>query len=469
MKSTKINPPIQRALILLLEEFPLVKDITKAVDVQGGRVFLVGGAVRDLLLGIATKDLDIEVQGLSMEQLEEVLRAFGPVSLVGKSFGVLRLHGLDVDWSLPRADSAGRKPKVIIDPFMSIEDAFRRRDLTINAMGIDLVTFELLDPFGGEEGLHNKLLKTPDVDLFIEDPLRFFRVMQFISRFQMYPDEELNNVCKTMDFSTVSVERIEEEFKKLLLKSKRPSLGIRWVYELDRLKEVLPELAATVGVQQSPEWHPEGCVFEHTMQAIDAAAQIPYDNPEQKLIFMYTVLCHDLGKPTTTEKIEGEWRSIGHASEGVAVAKRMLKRITRNKNLIDAVCKLVKYHMEPAQFVEGDAKFSAYKRLANKLAPHTTLQMLADVCLADKRGRNPKGHEPLNIAVPEIEEFLQQAEQAQVREEIEKPVLQGRDLLDAMEAGPAMGELLEKAYQIQLEEELKDKEELKRRVLEENN
>ncbi len=469
MKSTKIDPSIQRALELLLEKFPVVKDIAKKIDQQGGRVFLVGGAVRDLLLGIETKDLDIEVHGLELDQLEELLRVFGAVSLVGKSFGVLRLHGFDVDWSLPRADSAGRKPKVIIDPLMSIEDAFRRRDLIMNAMGIDLVTFELVDPFGGEQDLRNKILKTPDVTLFVEDPLRFFRVMQFISRFEMQPDEQLSDLCKAMDFSTVSVERIEEEFKKLLLKSKRPSLGIRWVHKLGRLQEVLPELAATVGVPQNPKWHPEGCVFEHTMQAIDAAAQIQYDDPEQKLIFMYAVLCHDLGKPTTTEKIEGEWRSISHAPEGASVAKRMLKRITRNKDLIDAVCKLVKYHMEPAQFIEGDAKLSAYKRLATKLAPHTNLQMLADVCLADKRGRNPKGHEPLNIEVPEVEEFLKRAEKAQVREEVEKPVLLGRDLLDVMEPGPAMGELLKKAYEIQLEEEIKDQEELKRRVLEENN
>ena len=179
---------------------------------------------------------------------------------------MFRLHGLDVDWSLPRADSSGRKPQVYIDPFMSFKEAFRRRDLTINAMGIDILSGELIDPFGGRSDLDDKLLRTPDVRLFIQDPLRFFRVMQFISRFEMIPDDKLIDVCKTMDISNISRERIEVEFEKMLLQSHLPSRGIRWIQVIDRLSEVLPELFATVGIQQNPEWHTEGDVFEHTMQ-----------------------------------------------------------------------------------------------------------------------------------------------------------------------------------------------------------
>ena len=467
MNDIKITGKIKNHFDKLLDAYPLVRTIAHAVHEKNGRTLLVGGAVRDLLLGLPTKDLDIEVYGLTAEQLESLLHNYGVVSLVGKLFGVLRLHGLDVDWSLPRADSSGRKPQVYIDPFMSFNEAFRRRDLTINAMGIDILSGELIDPFDGRSDLGNKLLRTPDARFFIQDPLRFFRVMQFISRFEMIPDDSLIDVCKTMDISNISRERIEGEFEKMLLKSHLPSRGIRWIQVIDRLSEVLPELFATVGIQQNPEWHTEGDVFEHTMQTLDAAAAIvqPYGNRFNKLVVLYAALCHDLGKATTTKKIDGIFKSIGHAEEGEMLARQMLKRITHENNLIIAVVKLVKYHMVPMQLVASKARFAAYKRLANKLTPHATLHELADLFLADKQGRNPRNALPLTGSEPGVETFIGMADKAQVLTAVEKPLLQGRDLLDVVEPGSYMGELLKKAYQIQIEEGIRDKEELKRRVL----
>ncbi len=465
MKSTKNRQNIQNTLNALLEHYPMVMRIVRTVDEHGGRTLLVGGAVRDLLLGFEVKDLDIEVHGLGSEQLENILKECGPVSLVGKVFGVFRVHNLDVDWSLPRIDRVGRKPDVSIDPFMGIDQAFRRRDLTINAMGIDLMTKELIDPFDGLQDLRDGVLRATDEQLFIEDPLRFFRVMQFIGRFVMQPDKQLNTICQRMDLREVSVERIEAEFEKLLLKSKRPSLGLRWLHQINRLDDILPELAATVGIEQNPAFHPEGDVFEHAMQAVDAAAMLEYDNDADKVVMLFASLCHDLGKPTTTETKKGKITSFGHAQEGVPLTKKLLRRITRKKEMVERVCKLVKYHMLPIQFVDAKAKLSAYKRLAKKLAPHVTLQMLAQLSLVDKRGRNPHGPEPLTHKVPEVEQFLRRAENAQVLVTIEQPVLLGRDLLDEVGPGPKMGELLKKAYHIQIEEGIKDKEELKRRVL----
>ncbi len=272
MKFTKISPDIQRTLQDTLKNYHPIELIIAALDRAGATVLLVGGAVRDLLLSLPVKDLDIEVHGLALPELEKILKQFGPVSLVGKSFGVLRVHGLDIDWSLPRSDSGGRKPTVTVDPHLSLHDAFIRRDLTVNAMGINLKTFELIDPFDGLADLQNKILRTPDVQFFAQDPLRLFRVMQFIGRFNMQPDKQLNDICAAMDISTISTERIELEFEKLLLKSARPSLGIRWLRQIGRLKEIMPELYRTIGVEQNREFHPEGDVFEHTMQAIDAAA-----------------------------------------------------------------------------------------------------------------------------------------------------------------------------------------------------
>jgi tRNA nucleotidyltransferase (CCA-adding enzyme) len=465
MKSTKIDPSLQKILKNILDQHRVIKKIVEAINAAGGQALLVGGAVRDLLLGSEIKDLDIEVHGITIEQLQKILEQFGPVSLIGKSFGVLRLHGLDIDWSLPRKDEAGRKPHVVIDPSMSMIEAFRRRDLTINAMGIDLNSFELIDPFNGYADLKAGILRAPDKKLFIEDPLRLFRVMQFLGRFAMKPDEQLNEICASMDIKGVSTERIEAEFDKLFLKSENPSLGIRWLLQIGRLKEILPELAATIGIQQDPKWHPEGDVFEHTMQAIDAAANLDYKNSAEKLILMYAALCHDLGKVTTTEKIDDTWRSFQHENAGIEPAKSLLHRLTRRIDLIEAVIKLVKHHMAPGQFIANHAKIPAYKRLAHKLAPQVTIEILVKLALADRRGRNPEGHQPLEKDFPEIDEFLKNAQQAHVNLKPEDPILHGRDLFGIIEPGPEMGKLLKEAYEIQIEHGIKDKEELLKRII----
>lgn len=465
MKFTIINSDLQSVLQKIISENPKIAQIINEIASHGAKAFLVGGGVRDLLLCLPLKDLDIEIHGLSIQQLQDILAKYGPVSLVGESFGVLRLHGLEIDWSLPRTDSSGRHPKVVIDPTMNIRDAFKRRDLTINAMGIDLKTFELIDPWGGQEDLKKGILRATDPILFIEDPLRLFRVMQFIGRFGMCPDKQLNEICATMSLEGISIERIEAEFDKLMLKSQRPSLGIRWLNTITRLPEILPELAATIDTPQEPDWHPEGDVFEHTMQAIDAAAVLSYTDTQEKLIALFAVLCHDLGKVTTTKRIDGRWRSLGHEDAGVPLAKKMLKRITHRKELIDAVAILVKYHMAPGQFIENGAKPPAYKRLAKKLAPEVNIQLLVKVALADKRGRNGKSCLPLTNDIPIINEFLQKAQEVHVVHKPEEPILHGRDLMGIIEPGPQMGALLKHAYEIQIEKGITDKQELLKRIL----
>ncbi|MCF7899550.1 hypothetical protein K9L05_02780, partial [Candidatus Babeliales bacterium] len=245
-----------------------IKDIIKEIIKYGGTPYLVGGSVRDYVLKRDIKDVDIEIHNLSLDKLEECLKKFGRIKLVGKQFGVLRLHNYDIDWSLPRKDSIGRKPIVQIDPNMTIEMACKRRDLTMNAMAIDLSfvcndnfdikNLQIIDPYSGLQDIKNKKLRAVDTKLFNEDPLRFFRVMQFIGRFEFWPDSELNNLCKKMELKDqitgviVAKERISEEIKKLFLKSQRPSLGFRWLQETDRLKEIFPEIYNLIGVQQRP-------------------------------------------------------------------------------------------------------------------------------------------------------------------------------------------------------------------------
>lgn len=451
---------------LLRECFPLVYTIAEKIAHHKGRAFLVGGAVRDYILGLPVKDIDIEVHDLLPDQLEEVLREYGPVSVVGKSFGVLRLHGVDADWSLPRTDSAGRKPTVHINPFMSVSDAAYRRDLTMNAMAIDMMTDELVDPFGGKDDIKNKVLRAPDTKLFMEDPLRFFRVMQFVSRFEMLPDEALNKVCSSIVITDISRERIEEEFRKLLLYSRCPSLGIRWLQSIGRLRDVLPELADTVGVAQNPVWHPEGDVFEHSMQSLDAAAIIgkTYESEFKRLVLLYAALCHDLGKVTTTREVNGVIKSIGHEVDSKKLALIMMRRITHNSDVINAVGSLVLHHMAPLQFVTNKAKLPAYKRLANKLSRLVSMRFLADLCLADKRGRNGAGKYPLSGDNADVDAFLASAQRAGVLDEPEGPVLTGADLLGIVTPGPQMGRLLERAYEIQINDSIVDKQVLLARI-----
>ena len=453
--------------------FPIIEKIKS----YGGVSYLVGGTVRDIILRRETKDLDIEVHNLSLNELESCLEVFGKVSLIGKKFGVLKVSSIDVDWSLPRKDSKGRKPSVEIDPSMTIEDACRRRDITMNSMAINLnelcsfpqKEMTIIDPFGGQKDIKKKTLRVVDKDLFLDDPLRFFRVMQFIGRFEMEPDDELNDICKTMSLKDVATgidiarERIFEEVKKLLLLSRRPSLGFRWLNKIERLRDIFPEIGSLVGIQQRADYHPEGTVFEHSMQSIDAAAVFDnYSSSEEKLMVILGVLCHDFGKPLV---IDEELHAKGHDVAGVEPTKSFIKRLTNSKELCNGVCKLVRYHMMPGALIKFDSKDKAYKRLAAKLAPEVTVVQLAMVSLADVRGRNSKGSEPLSIGKDLMDVFLERVRSANVEKGPEAPVLLGRHLMGIVEPGPEMGRLLEEAYQIQIEDGIRDEEELKRRVL----
>ena len=468
MQFTQLSPSHETVLRAILDKYPIVAKIIPAIVAVDGMPLLVGGAVRDLFIGDPIKDLDIELHGLSLEKLEHILRAYGAVRYVGKSFGVLRLNGLDIDWSLPRTDSIGRKPKVTIDPDMGIRAACARRDLTINAMCIDLHTLRLYDPFHGRDDLAHKRLRAPDISFFADDPLRFYRVMQFISRFQMYPDEELEQQCKRMTVDTVSIERIEIEFNKMLLRSRRPSLGLRWLADIGRMQELFPELYALIGVEQDVRWHLEGDVFEHTMQTVDAASTIACSHEQERLLLLYAALCHDLGKVSATEKDGDRVISHGHDISGVAITQQFLSRIVTHKQRIASVKKMVRYHMAPVQFVADGAKAPAYKRLAHKLAPDVTIKLLASLACADKRGRNPDGPEPLQVPCKEVEQFLLKAEKAQVLEQKEEPLVRGADIMPYVSPGPEMGKLLKKAYEMQLEEGIVDASELLEKLLKKN-
>lgn len=447
----------------------VVEEVILEIERHDGRPFLVGGAVRDLLLGRELKDLDIEVHGVNLPALMDILKKFGEVFEVGRSFGVLKLSTIpQSDWSLPRTDGAGRKPRVEIDPDMGIVAALRRRDLTMNALAIDLISHELIDPFCGEQDMSDHVLRCTDPEIFIEDPLRLFRVMQFSGRFEMEPDPILNETCRSMSIKGISAERIEDEFEKLFLLSKRPSLGIRWLERIGRLGEILPELAPTVETPQNPKWHPEGVVFEHTMQVLDAAAREELLPRSEKLVLMYAALCHDLGKVvTTTIRPDGRLSSHGHEAESAPLTRALLKRFVGSKELIGKVEKLVRWHMAPLGFVVNNAKPAAYKRLAALLAPDLSISFLTYLARADMSGRNGNSSQPFSGPLPGLEKFIEYADAAGVLHGPEKALIKGQDVKEFFNVGPQIGHAVKRAYEIQINEGIDDKTVLLQMVLKE--
>lgn len=471
-----LSPREQKQFDELLANFPLLPAVDAALREQGGKLYLVGGAVRNIIMGLPITDVDVEMHGISSDDAHALLRRFGYVELVGKSFGVFKLAQVSIDWALPRTDSVGRKPEVTVDSAMPIEDALRRRDLTMNAMALEVATGTLVDPFGGRDDITQKRLRAVDATLFVQDPLRFYRVMQSIGRFEMQPDAELNRICTEINLAGLSRERICSEFEKLCMLSRAPSQGIRWLRILGRLAEILPEVAALVGVEQELDWHPEGDVFEHTMQALDAAAQQIYPDEISRRYVIYAALCHDLGKATTTRLIDGRLRSFGHEQAGVEPTKALMQRITLEQKLQQVVALLVRHHMAPVQLVKNNAKPAAYKRLAAQLAPRTNLEALALLASADKRGRNPDGSMqpfPLHFVcdgqvakpLPDVDAFRERAEAAGVLYAPEQPLLRGADLEGLIPPGPEWGKLLDHAYELQIEQGITEKQELLKRIL----
>ena len=437
----------------------------------GGRAYLVGGSVRDRLLGRESKDLDIEVHGLKPEQVEQILSGFGEVICVGRAFGVYRIKGIDADFSLPRRDSkvgAGHRGfEVRIDPDLDLAEAGRRRDLTINSMAIDLVTGDLHDPHGGQTDLRAGRLRATDARRFCEDPLRGLRVAQFGARLCMQPDEELVALCARLDLSELPGERILEEIRKLLLQGARPSVGLEILRQTRQIR-FFPELEALIDVPQDPKWHPEGSVWVHTLMVVDAAALLRQatDQPEA---LMFGALCHDLGKPATTVHERGRIRSPAHAEQGEPLVRNLLSRMTASNDLIGKVSILTRFHLLPYFLVMEAATPRAYRRLARRLgAAGVSMQLLELVARADHLGRTTP--EALSGEFREGQQFLRRAEELLVEQAAPVDVVLGRHLIArGLVPGPAFGALLSRCRELQDETGWTDPERILDQVLPEMN
>lgn len=446
-----------------------VLNIAGAIRDEGGRALLVGGCVRDILMGTTPEDWDLEVYGLAPGKLRAVLDRFGSVNVVGEAFTVYKL-GPDIDVSIPRRErKSGQGHRAFViegDPAMSIPEATRRRDFTINAILQDPLTGEIIDPFGGQEDIQRKLLRAVSPETFSEDSLRVLRAAQFAARFEFEFEPETIALCRAIQLSDLPAERIWGELEKLLLQAKRPSIGLKYLRELGVLEQLFPEINALVEVPQDPEWHPEGDVFVHTLLVVDNARQLLADLPYSKQVtVMLAALAHDFGKPATTEFIEGRLRSRGHEEAGVAPTGSFLNRI--NVHTLDGydvrgqVIALVREHLKPGEFYKkrDEVGDGAFRRLARKCE----LDLLYRVARADSLGRNAPWlpREKWYDAVAQ-EWFLKRAHELQVAQSPPLPILLGRHLLEmGLRPGPRMGELTQAVYEMQLDGRVRNLEEAK--------
>ncbi len=459
-----------------------VVDLAAAVRAAGGRALVVGGWVRDRLRAAAggppdapaTPDLDVEIFGVAEDRLPALLAPFGRVEAVGRSFPVYKVSSPgragQIDVALPRRESkrgrGHRGFEVHGDPSMTLAEAARRRDFTVNAISWDPLADRYEDPCGGRVDLEAGILRAVDLATFGDDSLRVLRAVQFAARFAFTLDEPTADLCRTIPLDDLPAERIWGEVEKLLLLAQRPSIGLDLALRLGVVERLFPDLLPLVGCEQEPEWHPEGDVWVHTLMVVDRARALNADLDRSRLTtVMLAAVCHDLGKPSTTAVIDGRIRSPDHEEAGVAPTLRMLDAL--NVHSIDGfdvrgqVVGLVANHLKPGMLHKapqvGDG---AFRRLARKV----DLELLARVARADCLGRTG------TFDCSAMDWFLARARELDVAHRAPDPLLLGRHVLAlGVPPGPRVGEILRQVYERQLDGEVASVEDgvaMARRILE---
>jgi tRNA nucleotidyltransferase (CCA-adding enzyme) len=446
-----------------------VLELARAVRDEGGRALLVGGCVRDPLMGREPKDWDVEVYNVEPLRLRDLLEKLGRINIVGEAFTVYKI-GLDLDVALPRRErKTGRGHRAFVvegDPAMSVEEAARRRDFTINAILEDPLTGEIIDPYDGRADIDRRILRAVSRETFAEDSLRCLRAAQFAARFEFDIEPATVELCRAIDLTDLPRERIWGEIEKLLLRARRPSIGLKWLYELGVANQLFPEMKALVGVPQDSDWHPEGDVAVHTLLVVDRARELIDDLPYSKQVtIMLAALCHDFGKPATTAFIEGHWRSRGHEEAGVAPTESFLERL--NIHTLDGydvraqVVALVRDHLKPGELYRkrDEVTEGAFRRLARKCE----LDLLYRVAKADSLGRNAPWVQREKWYGAEAQEwFIARARELSVEQKPPAPILMGRHLLEmGLKPSPFMGEVTRAVYEMQLDGRVRSLEEAK--------
>ena len=318
----------------------LIKKVAAQIAQKGGKIYFVGGCVRDKNLGLENKDIDVEMYGLDLGEIREILEKFGKIDLVGASFGIYKIHGVDIDFCFPRKETLigkGHKDfEVSIEPYISTKDAAQRRDFTINSIMQDVNTGEIIDHFDGIGDLKRKIIKHIDDGTFMEDPLRVLRACQFSARLGFEIDERTVELCKKIDITTLPIERIYEEIKKGFMKAEKPSVFIQKLMQIEKLEAIFPNI----------------CIEQENMQQIcdlldnSAHNKGKSNHPEY---FMFASFVYGLKK-----------------MDRKADVKELVQALSKNKEFGVAVENLVNKKLELDEMIENRKELTDYqlKKLA---------------------------------------------------------------------------------------------------------
>ena len=401
----------------------IANDIREA----GGRAYLVGGWVRDALLGKSCRDYDVEVYDMAQDALVPILSKYGRTNLVGKAFGVIHLamKGLSLDFSFPRTESKvgyGHRGFVVhTDEKLSFKEAALRRDFTINAMGMELPDLTLCDPYGGIDDLKTHTLRHVG-PAFAEDSLRILRGVQFASRFGCTLAPSTVELCRTLSLDDLSVERLFEEFKKWLLKPGKPSLGLRAFLDI-KLDEYFPEIRPFEN-----SWDTLGAVLDNMAALRDS--------------------CLAENKPCSLSEAQTmEFAFAALLADSADTSLKFLERITNEVHLLKIVPPLLKAFREIAPAIVEDAP--ALRRLAVKLGGLKLLCLLVQCAPREFFAADCDFSEKLWRAAAEYD-LLEAAPQ---------PYLTGKMLMDlGVKPGKQMGDIIKASFELQLDGKIKNAE-----------
>lgn len=449
------------------------------------RALLVGGFVRDALLGRESTDADVEIYGVPADRVEALVAGLFPgrVNTVGRSFGVFKVSlaaSIDLDVALPRLDSktgAGHRGFAVRgDPRLTFSEASRRRDFTVNALACDPLTGEILDAHGGLRDLQGRLLRAVDSRTFPDDPLRVWRAFQLAARLEFGLDPDTTHLVTSMvrrgDLAELSRERVTDEIEKLLTADK-PSVGLTAARATGAIAATFPELEALAATPQDPEWHPEGDVWMHTLMVVDATAAVVHGGAwglvgREPNDAMLGALLHDLGKSQTTQRVikDGRTRIVSprHEAAGEEIARTVLSRLTFGDDALRAVVAIVRWHLSPGALfyalergeLDERSYANAVRKVLKRIAP-VRWQVLIAACEGDWRGRAIEG-----VASMRFDPGLRFARAVTVEKldvEPAKPLVSGRDVLAlGVQPGPEVGRAIREV------EEARDRGEIRERA-----
>lgn len=461
---------------LHIEVPKVLNEIVHALRVRThfrAKPMLNGGVVRNAVMAKVwnedvkpSKDFDIEIFGdVSQDEIVEILKQFGKVNEQGAQFGIVVLttsDGQTFDFSQPRREVkvgvGTRGFETVVDGNMTFVEACSRRDFTMNAMLWDF-NGNVIDPFNGVEDIRDRVIK-PTSEKFREDPLRILRGMQFASRFNLSLAGNARHLNWIQDaaqeFDTIPRSRLFEEWRKWAL-GKNPGTGLLFLKDANVL-HLFPQIANMVGVEQAPEFHPEGDVFIHTVHVTKQAARIAREgnfSDDDTLVLVMSALCHDFGKVDTTEwdETKQRWVAPGHAAAGETPTREFLtfmlgEEQKRDNPIVEKIVKLVREHMAHTSFTHTkQITKRVVKRLANRVGD---IEMLFFLCWADVSGRPP-----IPPHVPKVMMHIRlMADELGVGESEPDKIVTGKLLIREFDVKPgkAMGNIIKLAFEAQLDD-----------------